>query len=589
MSKTASARQSSFLAELKRRNVLRALVLYAGVVWALAQGISQLSPALDLPDWATRAFLIACVVGLPVWAAFAWFYEFTPQGFKRDEEIAADAPVRLSNARRLDFAIIGSMALVIVLLGSGYFFRAGTAAVAGAFDPPPDSIVVLPFENLGGGKSQQYFSDGITEELTDALGQNTGLTVIAWNTASRLATGKQTSREIGEALNVAHVLAGTIQRERDNVRVSVELVSTRNGQQLWSAHYDDSLENIFAVQDQISASIADALKVKFAGMQVAPTRNPQAHELYLKGLAGLDNVTAAGAEAAQKNFQQALALDPRYADAWAGLAASYLALAQWSTLPIAEAVPKMRAAAQQALALDPRNVNALVELGNANNAATHPADAKSEYELAIQLDPNNARAHMDYGTVLPLKQDLAQTREAARLDPDNATAQNNLATLYQDLADWPDTVLAARALNKLSPHDTDAAFYLAFAYSQMQRNADAMKAFDLVHAESTTDQQLIDAGRLTYHALLQPSLRRDALDALATLRHADIGPFAQGNLLMLYLALGDKETALQMLPAICTAGPVGCNDLAINPLYGPLRGDPRFEKLAKQYTTLTLQ
>lgn len=583
------AKWQGFYAELQRRNVLRSATLYIGVVWALAQGFSQLSPALGLPDWAVRAFLIACAIGFPFWVAFGWLYEFTPEGFKRDSEIAPDAPVRRSSARKLDFAIIGVLIVIVALLASGYFVRRAPRALREtAFAPPSNSIVVLPFTNLGSDAKQRYFSNGITEELTDALGQSTGLSVIAWDTASRYADTRLTPREIGRALNVAHVLAGSIQRQNDNVRVSVELVSARNDQQLWSAHYDDSLQNIFAVQDKISAAIADALKVRFAGSHAAPTLNPQAHELYLRGLAGLDNVTAADAEAAQEYFQQALNLDPRYADAWAGLAASYLGLAQWSTLPIAEAVPKMRAAAEKALALDPQNVNALVQLGNADNAANRMAEARLEYQRAIRLDPNNASAHLDYGTALPLEQDLAQTQVAARLDPDNATAQNNLATLYQDLGDWPGMVAAARALNRLSPQGTDAAFYLAFAYSRMRRDADAVKAFDLVHPVNPTDRQLADAGRLTYQALVDPSLRTKAVAALSALRHANVGPFAQGNLLLLYLALDEKETALQMLPAICRAGPVGCNDLAINPMYAPLRGDPRFEKLAKQYTTLTL-
>lgn len=589
-----ASKRPGFLAELKRRNVLRSATLYIGVVWAVAQGISQLTFALGLPDWAARAFLIACAVGFPFWVAFGWFYEFTPEGFKRDEEIAPDAPVRRSSARKLDFAIIGVLIVIVAMLGSGYFLRSVPLmdrANPDTFTPPPDSIVVLPFTNLGDDPSQKYFSNGITEELTDALGQHTGLTVIAWNTASRYAGSKLSPRQIGQALNVAHVLAGSIQRAQNNVRVSVELVSTQNGQQLWSDHYDDSLQNIFAVQDKISAAISDALNVKFARMRAAPTLNPQAHELYLRGLAGLESATAAEAQAAQKYFQQALALDPHYADAWAGLAASYLSLAQWSTLPLAEAVPKMRAAAKQALALDPHNVDALVELANADNAdpdADRNTQAKSEYEQALRLDPNNARAHLDYGTVLPLEQDLAQTREAARLDPDNATAQNNLATLYQDLGNWPGMVEAAKALNRLSPKGTDAAFYLAFAYDAMGRNADAAKAFDLVHPTSKTDQQLVDAGRLAYQALLRPSLRPTALSALAALRRANLGPFAQGNVLLLYLALDDKEVAMQMLPGICSAAPVGCNDLAINPMYRPLHGNPRFESLAKKYSTLSV-
>lgn len=584
------AKWHSFYAELQRRNVLRSAALYVGVVWALAQGISQLSSALGLPDWAPRAFLIACAAGFPFWVAFGWFYELTPEGFKHDSEIAPDAPVRQSSARKLDLAIIVVLIIIVVLLGAGYFFRPAPARVPddAAFAPPADSIVVLPFANLADDPDQRYFSNGITEELTDALGQRTGLTVIAWDTASRYADSKLGPRQIGKALNVAHLLAGSIQRDHDNVRVSVELVSTLNGQQLWSQHYDDSLENIFAVQDKISAAISDALDVKFAGMHAAPTRNPRAHELYLHGLAALEHATATDAQAAQAYFQQALQLDPDYADAWAELAASYLALSQWSTLPIAQAVPKMRAAAHKALVLDPRDVSALVELANADNAANRTTAAKSEYEQAIRVDPNNARAHLDYGTVLPLQQDLVQTLAAARLDPDNATARNNLATLYQDLGNWSGMVAAARALNRLSPHGTDAAFYLAFAYNKLGRDEDAVAAFDLVQPDNASDRQMVDAGRLTYQALLHPAQRGEALAALAALRHAGVSPFAQGNLLLLYLALDDTQSALQMLPGICSAGPVGCNDLAINPMYASLRGIPRFQKLAKQYTTLTL-
>lgn len=580
----------SFLAELKHRNVLRSATLYVGVTWALAQGISQLSPALGLPDWATRAFLIACAVGFPLWVAFGWFYEFTPEGFKRDDEISDDAPERRSNARRLDFAIIGVLIVIVALLASGYFIRTPSrAGRSAAFKPPANSIVVLPFANLGNDPSQQYFSNGITEELTDAIGQNPGLLVIAWNTASKYAGSKQTPREIGRALNVAHVLAGSIQRADGIVRVTSELLDTSDGRQLWSAHYDDSLQNIFAVQDKISAAIAGALKVRFAGVQAAPTLNPRAHEAYLKGLAALEGVTATDAQAAQRYFGEALRLDPKYADAWAGLSASYLALSQWSNLPVGEATPKMRDAAEKALALDPRNVYALVELGNADNAGNRTAEAEAFYQKAIQLDPSNARAHLDYGTVLPISQDIAQTLEAARLDPDNATAQNNLATLYQDMGNWPAAVTAAKALNRLAPHSTDPAFYLAFAYSQMGRDADAVAAFDLVHPAGKADQQLVSAGRLTYQALVDRSLHAKALDALDALRSGTSNPYAEGDLLQLYLALGETETALRMLPAICAAGPIGCNDLSFNPLYAALHGDARFAKLAKQYTTETLR
>ncbi|WHZ19573.1 MAG: Adenylate cyclase [Rhodanobacteraceae bacterium] len=586
------ANARSFIGELKRRNVLRACAFYAAAAWALAQGVSQLSPAFGLPDWTTRWFVIACIIGFPFWTAFAWFYEWTPHGLKRESEVERDQSITRSTGRKLNFWIIGALAVAVVLLLTNslvWHKGAGFQPADAAFNPPADSIVVLPFANLSDDPGQKYFSNGITEELTGALGQNTGLAVIAWDTASRFADSKQTPAEIGKALNVAHILDGTIQREGDTVRVSVELVDSVTGRELWSEHYDDSFKNIFAVQDRISAAIAQALKVKFAGMQAAPTLNPQAHELYLKGLASMARFTAAGAQAAQDYFQQTLKLDSNYADAWAGLAHSYLQLSEVSTLPLKEALPRTRAAAEKALSLDSRNVNAFVALGLADANDNRIAEAKTEFERALAIDPSNAGAHMNFGLVLPLKQALVQEQEAARLDPDDTLAQNNLAVLYQDLGDWPQMVAALQALNKLSPHEIDAAFGFALAYTQMKRGEDAVKAFDLVQPATALDKQLVDAGRLTYQALLQPSLRPEALAALDTLRHVDLSPFAQSDLLQLYLALGEKDTALQMLTGNCTANPIGCSDLKVNPVFAPLRGDLRFERLSKQYATLTSQ
>ncbi|MGH8215217.1 MAG: tetratricopeptide repeat protein [Rhodanobacteraceae bacterium] len=585
MALARSSERKSFFAELKRRNVLRAVVLYIGAVWALAQGISQLAPALALPGWAPRAFLIACAVGFPFWTGFAWFYELTPEGFKRDSRIEQDPAARHSNARKLDFAIIGVLIIAVALPTTGYFIG-GDSPISRtvAFDPPSDSIVVLPFANFGGDPKQQYFSNGITEELTGALGQNTGLTVIAWETASRFASGKQTPEEIGKALNVAHVLGGSIQREGDEVRVSVELVSTVSGRQQWAAHYDDSLKNIFALQDSITGSIANTLKVKFAGTQAAPTSNPQAHDLYLKGLALIDRQTTGDARDAEQYFQQALALDPDYADAWTGLANAYMQLQQYSTLPIKTAAVKIRAAAEKALALEPKNANALVVLGVADVFDGRNQQARADYQRALALDPNNVRAHLDYALVMPTEREaLAQTLEAARLDPDNVTAQNNLAALYEDMHDWPNALLALKRVIHLSPHNVLAAFRLADVYSKMRQGGDAVKAFDLVQPSTDLDRRLLAAGKLSYQTILQPTLHPEALAALAELRNADLSPNDQENVIRLYMMLGDKDAALEMLAKECAANTWRCADIGDAAEFASLRGDRRFQKLAKQY------
>ena len=580
-----------FFARLKQHHIYRVVVVYAVACWVLLQLSNSLFPDFGLPGYDVRYLIVALLLGFPVVLVLAWML------------IKPRDPAKYTRWQKLRWklgSVLAFAVLVLVVISGVFTWRASehhaqrlaaqnlTKPAALTFNPPADSIVVLPFTNLSGDPEQAYFSNGITEELTDALGQNTGLTVIAWETASTYGGSKQTPAEIGKALNVAQVLGGSIERAGDEVRISVELVSTVTGQQLWSAHYDDSLRNIFAVQDKITGAIADALNVKFANLPGAPTLSPLAHDFYLKGLAALERFTAADAQIAQQNFQQAVQLDPNYADAWAELAYSYLQMSEVSTLPLAAAMSQARAAARTALALDPRNVQALMESGRVDDNDGRVAQAKAEFELAIALDPNNARAHTWYGSVLPLKQTLAQDQEAARLNPYSALIQFSLGFDYLDLHDWPMVVQAAQKAIKLSPHDLNGVFELAYAYSQLQRGKDAVSAFGLVQPDTALDKQLVEAGRLTYRALLNPARRPDALAALDKLHHARTSPVAQYQLITLYAALGEKETVIQMLPGLCTGFPDACGDLALNPVYAPLHGDPRFEKLSKQYTTITL-
>ena len=579
--------QPGFFARLKQHHIYRVAAWYGASIAVLIQIVARAFPYFGWSA-AVPAVIIILIAGFPVAIVLAWLL------------VNPTDPAAQTVWQRRHWklgAIVVPVVIVAVVVSGIFAFRfserhetqvAAEQAVP-TFNPPAYSIVVLPFVNMSDDPKQQYFSNGITEELTGALGQTTGLTVIAWDTASRYTTSRQSPAEIGKALNVAHIVDGSIERESNQVRVSAELVSTVTGQQLWSAHYDDSLKNIFAVQDQISAAIAAALQVKFAGMQAAPTLNPEAHELYLKGLAALDRYTAADSEAAQQDFKQALKLDPNYADAWASLAYTYLRLSGISTLPLREALAKARGAAQKALTLDPRNSEALVELGNTDDRNDRITEARAEFERALALDPNNAHAHLDYSNVLPLGQSLAQVREATRLDPDNALAQLDLAAEEQDSGDWSGELTAAQAGIKLSPKNVGGPFFLAYAYTKMQRGEDAVKAFDLVQPTTALDKQLVDAGRLTYQALLEPSLRPKALAALDHLRRANISPDLQYYLLPLYLALGKKESAMQILPGLCVAEADNCNDLTVDPAYASLHGDPRFEKLAKQYNTMTLQ
>lgn len=579
-----------FLAELRRRNVLRAAVLYAGAAWALAQGISQLTPAMGLPDSATRWFLIVAVTGFPFWIAFAWLYELTPQGIRRESEVAAGESIAHRTARKLDLAIIGVLVLAVVLLASGYFIRRHAPA-GPRFAPPRNSLVVLPFTNLGGKPDQRYFSDGITEELTGAMGQNPALRVIAWRTAAAFRDAASAG-DVARQLNVANILHGSIQREGDEVRITTELVDAATGYELWSAHYDSQFKDIFKVQDQVTEAIARALKVKFARTDVVAggTDSAAAHDLVLKGRALLNNFDAASLAAARQNFEQAIAIDPDYAAAHAMLADAMLALSQRSDLPLASALTAIRTEADRALTLDPRDSDVWVTLGvlDSNTDPPDPSRARMELQKALELNPSNAAAHSDYANVLPLKPALAQARQATLLSPEDKAAWNNLVVDAQDLGDWRLELDAAEAELKLNPGNVDAGFSVAFAAQRLGRRDRMLAAFDEVRPATPLDSQQVGAGKLVYRALDDPSQRPQALAALQQLAAHQSNQDVVGNLLQMQLALGETAPALLLLEHSCPADPIGCSDLAVNPLYAALHGDPRFQRLVAKYNTTTI-
>src|SRR6185312_11391372 len=274
-----NARPSVF-AELKRRNVFRACVLYAGTVWALAPGLAQLLPLFGDYEWIARWFVIAGVVGFPFWVAFSWFYEFTPQGLKRESEIAPYDSIAHSTGRKLDKWIIAVLIVAVVLLLTNTFVwrrGAGLSGNAGAGAPgiPLKSIAVLPLLNESGDASQNYFSDGLSEELISALGQVRELKVIGRNSSFRFrGTQQDDTAGIGAKLGVATLLEGTVRKQGNEVRIVASLVKASDGSQLWSQTYERQLKDVFAVQSDIATSVATALKANVFGAAVGATDKP---------------------------------------------------------------------------------------------------------------------------------------------------------------------------------------------------------------------------------------------------------------------------------------------------------------------------
>jgi TolB-like protein len=238
----------SLFAELRRRNVIRAAVLYIGAVWALAQGIAQLTPVVGAPDWAARWFLVAAAIGFPFWLAFAWFYEFTPEGLKRESEIDPADSIRAHASGKLDRWIFVVMGLAIVLLLTNTFvWRKGAGLTPNALPAPEKSIAVLPFVNMSSDKEQEFFSDGISEELLNLLAKVPSLQVTA-RTSSFSFKGKEIAvPEIAKSLHVAHILEGSVRKAGSQVRITAQLIDAVNDKHLWSQTYDRKLDDVFAI------------------------------------------------------------------------------------------------------------------------------------------------------------------------------------------------------------------------------------------------------------------------------------------------------------------------------------------------------
>ena len=449
-----------FFHELKRRNVLRAGVLYVGAVWALSQGFAQLAPYVGLPDWTVTWFLVAAAIGFPFFLAFAWFYEFTPEGLKRESEIDPAESITAHTGRRMDRWIIAVMAVAIVLLLTNTFVWRKGAGLSGGADNVQalaNSIAVLPFADLSPKKDQAYFSDGISEELLNLLAKIPELQVTA-RTSSFYFKGKDVSiADIARQLHVAHILEGSVQKAGNQLRITAQLVDAGTDRQLWSQTWDRTLDDVFQIQDEISGDVVKQLKVKLLGAAPkARATDPQAYALYLQAKALGRQITAEAFKQSDALYRQALAIDPRYAPAWDGLARNFVNETSLGALPNQEGFARAREADEKALAIDPDYAPAHAGLGFiAMYGDNDLAGAAKQLERALALDPTNISV---LGNAAALLANLGRLDEAlvvdeaiVRRDPVSVKALFNLGGDQTSSGHYDAAIASYRTVLSLSP------------------------------------------------------------------------------------------------------------------------------------------
>lgn len=441
------------LRELKRRNVFRAAVLYVGAVWAFGQGLSQFSPAIGLPDGATRWFLIAAIIGFPFWIALAWFYEFTPGGIKRESEIDPADSIAHSTGRKLNYWIFGVMAVAIVLLLTNQLMMhraAHQAAAVPAVAVPEKSVAVLPLANESGDPRQQYFSDGLSEELITDLTQVDGLKVIGKYSSFQFRDSRDSPAKIGAALGVANLIQGSVFQQADRIRVNVSLIRTKDGSSVWAHSYEGQLADVFAIQSQIGHAVAAALKIKLLGRDIVsddkpPSGNVEAYRLMLQGRALNRHGTEADIHEGIALLDQAIRLDPGYAYAWGTLS------------------------------------NAWINLGSGfldGDARLHAyAQARAAADKQQTFAPDAAYTHMDRGYLLTTVDGdatgaLAEYQRAFALAPNDETVINNLAGGLATVGQSQRAIELYRKAIAIDP--LRASFYVNLGYTLLgQRQLDA--------------------------------------------------------------------------------------------------------------------
>ena len=422
-----------FVEELNRRNVIRVGAAYLVVSWVVMQVIDVVVEPLRLPEWTATLVIVLLLIGLPITLFLAWAFEHTPEGVKRTEDLDPEASMPVTG-QKLNYVIIG--ALVLAVAGLLYDRSVPRAPENVSEDTPPEivataesiqkSIAVLPFVNMSSDPEQEYFSDGIAEELLNVLAKIDGLKVAARTSSFSFKGQNKPVAEIAEVLGVRHFLEGSVRKSGTQIRITAQLIRVSDGFNMWSETYDRELVNIFAIQDEIAKAIVDELRVRLTDqtqIASASTDNPEAYREYLQGRYFWDLRTTEDLYRAAEHFDRATKLDPTYTDAWLGMAETWVVLpgSELNDAKAPDQLEQARKAARSALSLFPRSGRAHAVLGYAHIVRLEWRESFVNFELALQYEPENATAWQWYGILLAHigrhEESAAAFEKALELDP----------------------------------------------------------------------------------------------------------------------------------------------------------------------------
>jgi TolB-like protein/Tfp pilus assembly protein PilF len=473
----------SFFSELKRRNVFRVALLYAVASWLILQVTDVGMSLLGLPDWTGRFVFFLLLIGFPLVVLFSWAYEITPEGLKKEREVPRDESITRETARKLNTAVVVLLVLAIgglvvdrLVPEQGAQLESTTAVNNTEAETIENSIAVLPFVNMSSDAENEYFSDGLSEELLNLLARIPELQVAARTSAFSFKGVDADITEIADKLNVAHVLEGSVRKSGDQIRITAQLIKASDGYHLWSETWDRTLVDIFAIQDEIAAAVVDALKVELLGeVPHAPVTDPRAYELYLQSRAASNLFTREGLEQAAGLLTEALAIDPDYAEAWSALGVIQTNLTGQGHMPPDVGFARAKSSAERALKLDPANVRAITGLAWISMYYDWDFRAAAQYlGEARRIEPGNASV-LNTSAVLNGvfgRRDamISLYEEALAKDPMSMSVLGNLAGAYLNTNPQKTRELVEQ-MRALEPDSLNVPLFAAWA-EQFDGNAE---------------------------------------------------------------------------------------------------------------------
>jgi len=594
----------SFIEELKRRNVFRVGFAYVVIAWLLLQVADVVLNNINSPDWVFRAILLALGLGFPVALLFAWAFELTPEGLKKEKEVDRSQSITHNTGRRLDRITIALMGVALAYfawdkflsdVGDETAIRPATTPSAQQADiatadipsrPGPAqsrssrSIAVLPFADMSPEGDQEYLSDGIAEELLNLLAQIPNLQVAA-RTSSFSFKGKDAKiAEVASELNVAHVLEGSVRKAGNRVRITAQLIKADDGYHLWSETFDRTLDDVFAIQDEISAAVVAALKVQLLGEAPKSIEvNPEAYALYLQGRYFFERRTRIDWENAVTAYESALGVEPEYAAAWAGLSQVLGAQGGQAYRDLHQANVLARKAALKALELDPNLAEAYAAMGQIQtNYDWDWAGAEASFSRALELAPGDSRILAWMGTLQRYLGNLEAAtelnRRAVELDPLTLRGYHELglALIWNDQLD--EALAVYNHVLVLNPTFSVANLSLSRILLLQGKLDEAMVA-----VERETEPFWREYGIL-YN--LYAAGRTGEADArlvdFIEQNHQD----SAYQIATLYGARGDVDEMFEWLELAYVQRDGGLPDMIFDPFLRQFSGDPRFVVVLKK-------